>query len=160
MPDPLGFSAPTLVESSVAGDSHRRCAMRVRVLLQITGDDVTASAAEEVAAFEKVTERPEDLGLSIAEGKAMLAAVQHRTVNAQAAAWAQRHRCCEACGERQRSKGGYSVVFMTLYGDVRVASPRLHRCPCRNTDGPATVSPLRNLIPDHVAPERLYLEAR
>ena len=30
----------------------------------------------------------------------------------------------------------------------------------RPDDGPATVSPLRNLIPDYVAPERLYLEAR
>ena len=30
----------------------------------------------------------------------------------------------------------------------------------RDTDGPATVSPLRNLLPDYVAPERLYLEAR
>ena len=28
------------------------------------------------------------------------------------------------------------------------------------TEGPATVSPLRNLLPDYVAPERLYLEAR
>lgn len=134
--------------------------MRVRVLLQITDDDGTAGTAEEVAAFDKATERPEDLGLSIVEGKAMLAAVQHRTVNAQAAAWAQRHRCCEACGERRRSKGSYSVIFMTLYGDVRLSSPRLHRCPCQITDSPATVSPLRTLMPDHVAPERLYLESR
>jgi hypothetical protein len=42
--------------------------MRVRVLLQITTDD---GAAMEVAIFEKDTERPEDLGLSIAEGKAL-----------------------------------------------------------------------------------------
>ena len=61
--------------------------MRVTVLLQITGDDGTASVAEEVDAFEKPTERQEDLGLSISEGKAMMATVQHRTVNAQAAAW-------------------------------------------------------------------------
>ena len=134
--------------------------MRVRVLLQITSDDGTASAAEEVAVFEKVTDRPEDLGLSIAEGKATLAAVQHRTVSAQAAAWAERHRRCEACGERRRSKGRYPVTFMTLYGDVELASPRLLRCPCQSADSPATVSPLRDLIPDHVAPERLYLEAR
>ncbi|MGH7160270.1 MAG: ISKra4 family transposase [Acetobacteraceae bacterium] len=134
--------------------------MRFRVLLEITTDDGTAGAAEEVAAFEKVTERPEDLGLSIAEGKALMAAVQHRTISAQAAAWSRRHRCCEACGARRPSKGSYSLVFMTLYGDVRLSSPRLHRCPCQSTDGPATVSPLRDLIPDHVAPERLYLEAR
>jgi hypothetical protein len=49
---------------------------------------------------------------------------------------------------------------MTLYGDVCLRSPRLHRCPCQGTQGPATASPLCNLIPKHVAPERLYLEAR
>ena len=40
-------------------------------------------------------------------------AVQQRTVNAQTADWAQRHRCCEACGKRRCSKGSYSVIFMT-----------------------------------------------
>jgi hypothetical protein len=134
--------------------------MRVRFLLEITSDDGTISPAEEVAAFEKVTERPGDLGLSIAEGKAMLAAAQHQVVDVQVESWADRHRGCEACGKRRRSKGSYSVIFMTLYGDVRLSSPRLHRCPCQGTDGSATVSPLRSLIPDHVAPERLYLEAR
>jgi hypothetical protein len=84
--------------------------MRVRVLLQITGDDGTASAVEEVALFEKVTEHPEDLGVSIAEGKVVMAVIQRRTVNAQAAAWAERHRSCEACGERRRSKGSYPVT--------------------------------------------------
>jgi len=134
--------------------------MRVRFLLEITSDDGTISPAAEVAAFEKVTERPEDLGLSIAEGKALLAAAQRQVVDIQVESWADRHRGCEACGKRRRSKGSYSVTFMTLYGDVRLSSPRLHRCPCQSTDGPATVSPLRSLIPDHVAPERLYLEAR
>ena len=90
----------------------------------------------------------------------MMAAVQQRVVDAQVASWAERHRCCEACGARRQSKGSYPVVFLTLYGDVRVASPRLRRCPCQGADGPATVSLLRNLIPDYVAPERLYLETR
>ena len=71
-----------------------------------------------------------------------------------------RQRCCQACGTRRHSKGSYRVIFMTLYGDVKLSSPRLHRCPCQGDDGPATVSPLRALIPDYVAPERLYLEAR
>ena len=134
--------------------------MRVKVLLQITADDGTAGDAAEVAVFEKQTERPEDLGLSIAEGKALMAAVQQRVVDTQAVSWAERHRCCEACGARRHSKGSYPVIFMTLYGDVKLSSPRLHRCPCQGADGPATVSPLRALIPDYVAPERLYLEAR
>jgi len=135
--------------------------MRVTVLLQITADDGTTGAAEEVAAFEKVTQRLEDLGLSIAEGKALLAAVQSGTVKVQAAEWSRRHRPCPVCGDQRRCKGSYPVVFRTLYGDVELDSPRLHRCQCQDTAGPAaTVSPLRELITDHVAPERLYLEAR
>ena len=134
--------------------------MRVKVLLQITGDDGTSGDAVEVAVLEKQTKRPEDLGLSIAEAKAMMAAVQQQVVDAQAASWTERHRSCEACGARRHGKGSYPVIFMTLYGDVQLASPRLHRCPCQGADGPATVSPLRALIPDYVAPERLYLEAR
>jgi hypothetical protein len=134
--------------------------MRVMVLLQITADDGTAGDAAEVAVFEKQTERPEDLGLSIAEGKALMAAVQQRVVDTQAVSWTERQRCCEACGTRRHSKGSYPVIYMTLYGDVKLSSPRLHRCPCQGADGPATVSPLRALIPDYVAPERLYLEAR
>lgn len=85
--------------------------MRVKVLLQITDDDGAAGVAAEVAAFEKVTERPEDLGLSIAEAKALLAAVQQRTVDAQVACWMERHRCCEACGQHRRTKGNHRVVF-------------------------------------------------
>ena len=119
--------------------------MRVRILLQLTDDDGSAGAAEEIATFAKATERPEDLGLSIAEGKALLAAVQHRTVVAQVAEWSKRHRCCATCGERRRVKGSYPTTFHTLYGAVELNSPRLHRCACQGVDGPATVSPLRAL---------------
>jgi hypothetical protein len=157
---PVGFSTPVIVESSFVGIRHRRYAMRVRILLQLTDDDGSAGAAEEIATFAKATERPEDLGLSIAEGKALLAAVQHRTVVAQVAEWSKRHRCCATCGERRRVKGSYPTTFHTLYGDVELNSPRLHRCACQGVDGPATMSPLRALLPQHVAPERLYLEAR
>ncbi len=134
--------------------------MRVSILLQITADDGTAGSAAEVAAFEKATERAEDVGLSLTDGKALLAAVQRRVVQAQAEEWAGRHRCCASCGAQRRSNGSYPVLFRTLYGDVQFASPRLHRCACRDGQGPATLSPLRDLIPGHVAPERLYLEAR
>src|SRR3954471_18379687 len=53
--------------------------MHVRILLQITADDGAASLTEEVTAFEKSAERPEDLGLSLAEGKAVTAAIVSRT---------------------------------------------------------------------------------
>ncbi len=133
--------------------------MRVHILLQITDDDGVAGAAEDVAAFDKATERPEDLGMLIAEGKALLSAIQQKTITAQVASWSDRHRRCEACGERRRIKGYYPIAFHTLYGDIELRSPRLNRCACQSS-GSASVSPLRELIPGHIAPERLYLEAR
>src|SRR5689334_7475431 len=93
------LSTPAVVENSSAGVPQGRGTMHVKVLLQITDDSGTPGVAEEVVAFEKVAERPEDLGLSIAEGKALLAAVQQRTIDAQVALWIERHRCCEACGQ-------------------------------------------------------------
>ncbi len=134
--------------------------MRVRVLLQITGEDGTPGEVQEVVAFEKETQRPEQIGLSLAEGKAMLAAVQLPLVKAQVATWVEPRRACDVCGMRRRSKGNYPLVFRTLYGDVPLQSLRLHRCPCQAGIAPATISPLRELLPDHVAPERLYLESR
>lgn len=134
--------------------------MRVRVLLQITEAEDLEGAAEEVAVFEKATQRPEDVGLSIAKSKAILAAIQQRLVAAQVAEWLERHRCCTACGRQRRGKGSYSIVFHTLFGDIPLASPRLCCCRCQNGEGPVTASPLTALLAGHVAPERLYLETR
>ena len=59
--------------------------MRVRILLQIAGDDGADGDAIEAAVFDKQAERPEDIGMSIAEGKTLMAAVQQRIVDAQVA---------------------------------------------------------------------------
>jgi hypothetical protein len=134
--------------------------MRVRILLQITDADGAPGSTEEIANFGKSAERAEGLGLSLAESKVLLAVAQQRIVEAQIKAWTKAQRCCEGCGRQRRSKGSYPIVFHTLFGDVQLASPRLHCCPCREGNGTATISPLAGLIPHHVAPERLYLETR
>jgi hypothetical protein len=72
----------------------------------------------------------------------------------------KQRRHCEACGRRLRVKGSYPITFRTLFGDARLTSQRFHRCRCQSEAGPATASPLKDFISDHVAPERLYLEAR
>ncbi len=134
--------------------------MRIRILLQVAPDDGDFGVAEEVATLAKGVDRLEEVGLSLADGKAVLGGLQHRLVGLQVAAHAERHRHCAACGKRLRAKGSYPIVFRSLFGDIRLASPRFRRCRCQGQGGPATVSPLRELLPDHVAPERLYLEAR
>ena len=134
--------------------------MQVRVLLQITTDDGTPGSVEEIAAWDKTAAVAEDIGLSLADGKTLLSAAQRRIVEAQAAAWVEGRRCCDDCGRRATVKGRHPIIYHTLFGDVALASPRFHRCECRGDIGAATNSPLVTIIPHHVAPERLYLEAR
>lgn len=134
--------------------------MRVRMLLQIiSGDDETPAPIAEIATLTKTTSGAEDLGLTLAEGKALLAAAQQRIVERQVDCWLDQHRKVD--GRRLRSKGSYyPITFRTLFGDVRLKSPRYYLPKDQQTDGPATVSPLTKLIPGHIAPERLYLETK
>src|SRR5689334_18132600 len=115
--------------------------------------------ATELLLLDKSDDRLEALGLSLAEAKALLAGVQQRLVTAQAASYAARHRGCPVCGRRRRSKGPSPIVFRTAFGTVPLASPRFHQCGCHPTDS-KTVSPLAELLTEHIAPELLYLETR
>ena len=134
--------------------------MQVRIMLQIVGDDGAIADPEEIVALTKVTERAEDLGLSLAESKTLLAAAQQRIVEAQVHGWLANHRHCKVTGRKLRCKGSYPITFRTLFGDVRLKSPRYYLPKERQTNGPATISPLTQLLSDRVAPERLYLETR
>ena len=126
--------------------------MRVRILLQVAPEDGAFGEAEEVATFEKGVDRLEEVGLSLAEGKTVLGGFQRRLVGLQAAAHVERRRHCETCGRRLRSKGGYPIVFRPLFGDIRLTSPRLHRCRCRDQAGTAMVSPLKAMLSVFMTP--------
>jgi hypothetical protein len=65
--------------------------MQVRIMLQIVGDDGTVGDAEEIASLTKITERAEDLGLSLAKSKALLADAQQRIVEAQVNGWLENY---------------------------------------------------------------------
>jgi len=93
------------------------------------------------------------------DSKDLLGRLQHAVVEAQAAAYVNRHRCCSACGRHLRGKGQYPIVFRTVFGNVTLSSPRFYRCGCQPADS-QTFSPLAELFTEHTAPEPLYLESR
>jgi hypothetical protein len=132
--------------------------MQVRIVMELIGEDGEEIGREIVADMTKVTMCAEDLGLSLAEGKILLARIQQKMVETQVDLWLTENR--ETDGRRLRHKGYYPVTFHTLFGDVRLRSPRYALPKSEGRNGPATVSPLRQLILDHIAPERLYLETR
>ena len=77
--------------------------------------------------------RPDDLsdianlGLSLAEGKLLLAGLQQEIVAAQAKGHAVRRPDCESCGEVCRVKDYRDRAVATLFGQVTVRLPRF-RC--------------------------------
>jgi hypothetical protein len=117
------------------------------------------SIEHEIAAVdrdERIT--PATLGLSIAEGKAVLAAIQTQLVGDQVKRHGEVARHCLWCGRSQSSKGHYRSTFRSVFGNVPMRVRRFHACPCR-TDGPQTVPALFTRR-SPIAPELRYLTAK
>ena len=72
---------------------------------------------------------PATLGLSIAEGKAVLAAIQARLVGDQVKRHGEVARHCLWCGRSQSSKGHYRSTFRSVFGNVPMRVRRFHACP-------------------------------
>src|SRR5690349_20401395 len=80
--------------------------------------------------------RPDDLaeiahlGLTLAEGKRLLAGLQQQIVAAQARSHAARRPDCRSCGEVCRVKDYRDHAVATLFGQVRVRLPRFRCAGC------------------------------
>src|SRR4051812_17662807 len=133
--------------------------LRVELQLRIVSNDDTVIRDEVILQLVKSDDRLEAVGLCLKDSKDLLGRLQHAVVEAQAAAYVNRHRRCSACGRRLRGKGQYPIVFRTAFGHVPLASPRFYRCRCQPVDS-RTFSPLAELFTEHTAPELLYLESR
>jgi hypothetical protein len=81
--------------------------MRARLVLEMMDDDGKPIATETVADLVKATRGVEDLGLSLSEGKALLAKLQQKMVETQVETWLRQHR--ERDGRALRHKGYYPV---------------------------------------------------
>ena len=132
--------------------------MNIEIKVKITGPD-GAAHTEKIADFTKGADTIGEIGLSIAESKDLLLKLQQEIVAAQSAAYCAKHAHCSCCGRKLRCKARGQIRYRTAFGDVTAPSPRFYYCRCH--DGPAkTFSPLTELLPDHVAPELLWLETK
>jgi len=71
-----------------------------------------------------------NLGLTLAEGKRLLAALQQQIVAAQARSHAARRPDCRSCGEVCRVKDYRDHAVATLFGQVTVRLPRFRCAGC------------------------------
>jgi len=132
--------------------------MSIRVEVVCIADD-GSEQRREVMTIERPELAMETLGLTLQEGKALLAGVQDFVVAQQARQYLDRQQTCPQCGQRHTSKDIGNTPVKTVFGPVQVPNPRCNRCSCQ-TDGPRTFRPMRAWLPGRTTPEMLYLETR
>jgi hypothetical protein len=90
--------------------------MKVRIQVIVESDHGETECIEEVAQFERGELRPEALGMTLAEAKALLQSVQQTMVTEQTTAHLEAHRPCPACQAPRRYKGHHQLVYRTVFG--------------------------------------------
>ncbi len=113
----------------------------------------------DLAVLEKGCQQLEQLGLTLAESKALLHATQQALLDQQAAIFLRAHACCPRCGAKLSIKGHHTLTFRTLFGNIDLVSPRLRTCPCQPQHH-ASVSPLAALVTERTAPELQFMETK
>ncbi len=130
--------------------------MKITVQIVIDAQDGTPPATEQVTAIVRDDLTMASAGLALAEAHEVLSGIQHHLVTAQAAAAAGRP--CASRGRARARKDTRHIVLRTLFGTLRLESPRYKAYPC-TVSGPATVSPVAALLPERTTPELLLWEA-
>ncbi len=142
--------------------------VKVHVSIEHDGVDEPLPLVTEVACLERAELDPASLGLTLAEGKALLAAVQQTLVTAQVAAHVEEHRHCPQCGSRYQLKGRHTMTMRTVFGKLKLPSPRYFGCPCQSCSchlepelaEKKSFSPLAKLLPERTTPELQYLQSK
>ena len=105
--------------------------MKYTIQVVITTDE-GQTETRDIACVEREDLTPTTLGLTLAEGKAILKALQAVVVEQQMTAYLETQRPCAHCGHRQRSKGYHTTQVRTVFGTIPVHSLRLYQCPCQS----------------------------
>jgi len=126
--------------------------MKWRVVMEVTRAD-GAVRVHEIGGGAAVDEySPQTVGLTLAEGKLVLAGLQHHLVQAQTEDHCCRRRRCQRCGAPRPIKDKRSRRLLSLFGTVNVSAPRFEPCRCAVTRR-QTLSPVSEIMPDRCTPE-------
>jgi DNA-directed RNA polymerase subunit RPC12/RpoP len=120
-------------------------AMKLKVQLIIESDSGETEVVQEVAKLERHSLRPENLGLMLSEAKELLHEIQKAMVTHQTTRYLTRQISCPECGTTRSHKGKHQIVLRTLFGKLRIDSPRLYHCGCCSKEEHRSFSPLAEL---------------
>jgi len=133
-------------------------AMHFRIHLVTVTDDGTEHRRE-IADLMRTDATLETTGLTLAESKEVLHALQRSIVGHQVVGYLDDQRACPECGKQRQIKAHGTASFRSLFGVVSVPNPRWQHCDCQSHTE-RTFRPLATLLPERSSPELLYLETK
>ena len=125
--------------------------MKWRVMLELVGPDGIVCGHEVCGCAAVAEYAPKMIGLTLEEGKHLLAALQVHLAQAQAEDHSRRRRC-QRCGAQRPLKDQRSRRLVSLFGTVEVRAPRFTLCRCAVTCR-RTLDPIAEIMPDRCTPE-------
>ena len=128
--------------------------------LKLVAEVVPGKPTEyEVATIERIEKfSPATVGLTISEGKAILAGLQKQMVTAQVQHHGASIHSCPRCGKAFRTKGYYQSTLRSVYGNVGMRIRRLRGCSCVGARQNSFSAMFTNKDP--TTPELKYLTAK
>ena len=133
--------------------------MKIKLQIVVEYEDDEEPIVEEIGCLCRGDLLPETLGLTLQLGKDLLANIQATMVKYQAEEYVAQQRPCPHCDRHRSNKGKHEIVWRSLFGKLKIHSPRLYTCPCQPRKK-KSFSPLANLLIERSSPELLYLQAK
>jgi hypothetical protein len=132
--------------------------MRIKVQLLIESAGLKPTTVE-ITTIERKALDAGSLGLHMSEAKTLLQALQSSMVSAQVAEFLDEARICPECQARRSLKDHHEIVYRSVFGKLRLDSPRLYHC--HACDGSRrSFSPLAERLPERSSPELQYLQSK
>ena len=135
--------------------------MRWTVKLELTTDDGKTQVSEVGSILRSSSDlQPEEVGLTLEEGRLLLRDIECRLVADQVYAYTMSWRRCPHCGSQQYFKDMRTKCVRTVHEAYRFRGRRIRTCSCLTREGfPEAFFPLGDLIPRRTTPELRYLFA-
>ena len=130
--------------------------------IAIEGTDVFGEVRRHEIRVEKSWDRLFDgeIGLSVDDGKKVMAALQTAVVNQEAGTYALFRRICPDCGVLRPVKDYTTRRIRTVFGTVEVRNPRWMLCRNCHPAFAVAFAPLQEICPDRATVELTELTAR
>ena len=144
----------------------------IQIVLENNEQDGQEPIIEKIFSFQRNDEGDkialQSLGLSLEEAKSLLAGVHKKLVGEQVASYLSPKSNCPHCHQAYQHKGRHKISFSTLFGKLKLDSPRFYRCECQSemkeptkkNQKRSSFSPLAELLLARTAPEFTYLQTK